>query len=122
MKILVVDDEDDVRLVARMSLERLGGMSVTEVSGGDQAVAAAVRERPDAVLLDVTMPGMDGIETLAALRADAETASIPVIFLTARAMPGEVEHLKQLGALDVLTKPFDPAMLPARVRALLQRP
>jgi CheY-like chemotaxis protein len=120
VRILIVDDEDDIRTIARLSLERLGGMSVSEARSGKAALEAAARERPDAILLDVMMPEMDGAATLAALRRGPATAGIPVLFLTAKALPGEVERLKGLGAVAVLTKPFDPSALAGQVRAALE--
>ena len=122
MKILIVDDEDDIRTIARLSLERLGGMAVIEARTGRDALEAAAREKPDAILLDVMMPEMDGATTLAALRRDEATAGIPVLFLTAKALPGEVERLKGLGAAAVLTKPFDPSALAGQVREALAAP
>jgi CheY-like chemotaxis protein len=120
MKILIVEDEDDIRTIVRLSLERLGGMSVIEARSGRAALEAAARDRPDAILLDVMMPELDGAATLAALRRDPGTSGIPVIFLTAKALPGEVERLKGLGAAAVLTKPFDPGTLPGQVRAAIE--
>jgi CheY-like chemotaxis protein len=119
VKILIVDDEDDIRTIARMSLERIGGMSVLEAASGPEALEIAVREAPEAILLDVMMPEMDGTATLAALRANDETSAIPVVYLTAKALPGEVERLKALGALGVLTKPFEPMTLAQQVRDTL---
>ena len=122
MKILIVEDEDDIRTIVRLSLERLGGMAVIEAGGGRAALELALRERPDAILLDVMMPELDGAATLEALRRDEVTARIPVIFLTAKALPGEVERLRSLGAVAVLTKPFDPAALAGQVRAAIEQP
>lgn len=119
MKILLIDDSDDIRLVARMSLSRLGGMTVVEADGGEAGLRKAAEEKPDAILLDMMMPGMDGPSTLAALRQNPATASIPVIFLTAKAMKTEIDQLKALGALGVLTKPFNPKTLAADVNQLL---
>lgn len=119
MKILVVDDEADIRRIARLALQKIGGMEVAESEGGAATVDTAHAERPDAILLDVMMPGIDGPGVLAALREREGTKDVPVIFLTAKAMPAEVEHLKSLGATGVLTKPFDPLRLAANVRALL---
>jgi CheY-like chemotaxis protein len=120
VKVLIVDDEPDIRRIARLSLVRLGGMEVVEAANGDEALSAAGIERPDAILLDVMMPGRDGPSTLAALRADAATAAIPVVFLTAKAMVAEVERLRSLGAIGVLTKPFDPMTLAADLRSALE--
>ena len=119
MKILIVDDEDDIRAISRLALGRVGGMDVTDAASGRDAIAKAVTEAPDAILLDVMMPEQDGPATLALLKADPRTAGIPVIFLTAKAMGSEVERLRTLGANGVLTKPFDPMSLAASVRAIL---
>lgn len=119
MRILIIDDEADIRSVARLSLSRLGGMEVVEAARGAEGVGKAREEKPDVILLDVMMPAMDGTATLAALRAQPATARIPVIFITAHAMPAELEGLRGLGAAGVLTKPFDPGTLAADVRALV---
>ncbi len=119
MKVLVIDDEDDIRQISRLALARVGGMDVVDTGASVEAVEMAVRERPDAILLDVMMPGRDGPATLAALRADPRTAAIPIVFLTAKVMPAEILRLKELGAAGVLTKPFDPMTLAASLRAVL---
>lgn len=119
MKVLVIDDEDDIRRVARLSLAAVGGMDVCEASSGSAAVRRAREEQPDVVLLDMMMPGMDGPATIRALRGDPETADIPVVFLTAKAMSAETERLKALGACGVLVKPFDPLALPRLLRELI---
>ena len=119
MKVLVIDDEVDIRRIARLSLAAVGGMDVCEASGGTSAVRKARDEQPDVVLLDMMMPGMDGLATFRALREDPETADIPVVFLTAKVMSAEVDRLKGLGACGVLVKPFDPMTLPRQLRDLL---
>lgn len=119
MKILIIDDEDDIRRISRLALGRVGGMDVIDSPSGTEGVARAIAEAPDAILLDVMMPERDGPETLGVLKSDPRTARIPVIFLTAKAMPAEIERLRALGAVGVLTKPFDPMTLAASVRALL---
>jgi DNA-binding response OmpR family regulator len=121
MKILVIDDDADIRSIARLSLSRLGGMEVIEAASGDEGVRRAREETPDVILLDLMMPTMDGLDTLAALRAQPATALTPVIFLTARAGE-EAERLRALGAAGVLIKPFDPRTLSQDVRALVARP
>ena len=119
MKVLVIDDEEDVRYVAQLSLGRVGGMTVVEATSGEEGLARARAERPDFILLDMMMPGMDGAATFRALRADEGTAQIPVVFLTAKAMASEVERLKSLGARGVILKPFDPMTLADEIRAIL---
>ena len=120
MKALIVDDEEDVRYVARVSLGNVGGMMVIEACDGKEGIARARAERPDVILLDVMMPGMDGPETLKVLRGYAETAHIPVVFLTAKGMAAQVSELETLGADGIILKPFDPLTLAARVRAILE--
>jgi two-component system, OmpR family, response regulator len=120
LKILIVDDEDDIRQIASLSLTRLGGMEVEEASSGTEAVTRAGETAPDLILLDVMMPAMDGPATFAALRANPRTAGIPVVFLTAASGTEEVARLKALGAAQVVTKPFDPIELPGLVRSVLQ--
>lgn len=118
-KVLVIDDEKDVRYVARISLGRIGGMTVIEASGGEEGIARAKSEHPDFILLDMMMPGMDGSATFHALRQDEETSSIPVVFLTAVAKVAEVQRLRDLGARGVVLKPFDPITLAADLNAIL---
>lgn len=121
MKLLLIEDDDDIRRVARLSLGRLGGMDVIEAGGGAEGLRRAAEHQPDAILLDALMPAMDGPATLAALRADPRTAAIPVVFLTGKTQPGDLSRLRGLGAAGVLTKPFDPVALPIQVRAALGR-
>lgn len=122
MKILIVDDEPDIRRIVRLSLSRLGGMDVVEADSGPAGVRQATVERPDAILLDVMMPGMDGPATMETLRKLPETAGIPVLFLTAKVMPSEQARLRSLGARGVLSKPFDVQTLPNLVRRALEKP
>jgi CheY-like chemotaxis protein len=119
-KVLVIDDEKDVRYIARISLGRVGNMNVIEASSGEEGIARAKSEHPDFILLDMMMPGMDGAATFRALREDEETASIPVIFLTAVAKVAEVQCLKDLGARGVVLKPFDPITLARDLTAMLE--
>ncbi|MDP7385677.1 MAG: response regulator [Nitrospinota bacterium] len=118
-KILIIDDEEDILLISQMSLRKVGGFEVVTALGGEEGLEKAVRERPDLIVMDVMMPGLDGPATLKRLKALPETAETPVVFLTAKTQRNEVERLKNLGAADVLTKPFDPISLPGRIRELL---
>jgi two-component system, OmpR family, response regulator len=120
MKVLIVDDENDIRRVTRLSLTHVGRMEVADASSGPEAIRKALLEQPDAILLDVMMPSMDGPSTLAVLRGNPATAAIPVIFVTAKVMASELERLRSLGAAGVLTKPFDPMTLAGEVRAILE--
>jgi CheY-like chemotaxis protein len=119
VKVLIVDDEPDIRRIAKLGLSRVGGMEVVEAANGAEALVRAKEDKPDAVLLDVMMPGLDGPSTLARLREDPATSGIPVVFLTAKAITAELDRLKVLGAAGVLTKPFDPMTLARELRALL---
>jgi len=118
-KALIIDDEEDVRFVVQMSLGRLGHMHVVEASSGEEGVALAKSEQPTFILLDMMMPGMDGLATFKALRMAPETAAIPIVFLTAKAMASEVRRLEGLGAKGVLLKPFDPLTLAKEIEAIL---
>lgn len=118
-RVLVVDDVDDLIQLARMSLEIFGGHTVLTAHTGPEAIAIASAEQPDAILLDMMMPGMDGPDTIAILRADAATRDIPVIFLTANAQEEAAARLIGLGAVGVLTKPFSARTLAGEVGALL---
>jgi CheY-like chemotaxis protein len=120
VNVLIIDDEDDVRQVVRLSLGRVGGMNVVDAASGAEGVRLATETSPDFILLDLMMPEMDGVETLSRLREDARTAKIPVIFLTAKALPSEIERLRRLGALDVVVKPFNPMTLADELRAILR--
>lgn len=119
MKVLLIDDEDDIRRIAKLSLTRVGGLDVVDAADGATGVALAGAESPDVILLDVMMPGQDGPATLAALRANPATAGIPVVFLTAKAMPEELQRLLKLGVRGVLNKPFDPMTLPGQLKLIL---
>ena len=121
LTILVVDDDADIRRIAALSLERIGGFRVVLASSGEEALTIAAADPPDAVLLDVSMPGADGPETLGALRALPATSAVPVVFFTATSSDAEAERLCALGAAGVVPKPFDLADLPRRLHAILAR-
>jgi len=118
--VLVVDDDDSIREIAQVTLEAMGGWQVHTASSGLEAVEHALRKQPDAVLLDVAMPGLDGPSTVRQLQADETTRRIPVLLLTARVQPAERERFAALpGVAGVISKPFDPMRLPGQVAALL---
>ena len=117
--VLVVDDDDSVREVTGMSLELVAGWKVLQADGGGAALELARSHHPDAVLLDVMMPEMDGPTTLRHLRADPATRDIPVVLLTAKVMAGEREEWAELAVHGVIAKPFDPMQLHLDVARLL---
>jgi two-component system OmpR family response regulator len=121
VRILIVDDEPDIRRIAGLALRKLGGHELLEAENGMEALRLAAEHKPDVILLDVMMPLMDGPTTLAALKQNVATASIPVVFLTAKAIASEVERFKRMGALAALTKPFDPMTLDRDLKAALGR-
>ncbi len=120
-KIMLVEDDGDIRTVAAMSLEMVGGMDVLACESGEAALDAIAAFGPQLVLLDVMMPGMNGPEVLARMRARPEGVQVPVAFMTAKVQPEEIRALLALGVIDVIAKPFDPMTLPDQVKALWER-
>ncbi|GAB3167220.1 response regulator [Myceligenerans halotolerans] len=118
-RILVVDDEEAIRDIVRTGLEMVAGWDVDVAADGVQAVAMCGADPPDAVLLDVMMPTMDGPTTFARLQEDPRTRSVPVILLTAKVQPAERRRYEELGVAGVLAKPFDPLTLPDQIAGLL---
>ncbi|GIW10935.1 MAG: response regulator [Chloroflexi bacterium] len=116
--ILLIEDEPDIRTVAKLALEAVGGYHVEVAASGPEGVALAQRVPPDLILLDVMMPGMDGVATFQALREVSVVAHAPVVFLTAKAQRHEIEHYRTLGAAGVISKPFDPLTLSQLVEAI----
>jgi two-component system alkaline phosphatase synthesis response regulator PhoP len=118
--ILVVEDEDDIAELLRYNLER-DGFRVLVSDSGEKGFDAARRESPDLVLLDLMLPGLDGLEVCRRLKQGAATAGIPIIMVTARGEEADIVAGLELGAEDYVTKPFSPRVLVARVRAVLRR-
>jgi two-component system, OmpR family, alkaline phosphatase synthesis response regulator PhoP len=119
-RVLVIDDEAPIRLLCRVNLEA-EGMQVLEASDGPSGLELAREERPDVVLLDVMMPGLDGWRVAADLLDDGRTNAIPIIFLTARAELRDRARGLDIGGVDYVTKPFNPLELAPLVRDLLGR-
>lgn len=111
-RVMCVEDDEDIRTVLEFSLGTLGGYEVMCCASGPQALAAAPAFAPDLILLDVMMPLMSGPEVLAALRQTDRLRNVPTVFMTAKAMPEEVESLLVHGATGIIVKPFDPVTLP----------
>jgi CheY-like chemotaxis protein len=117
-RVLVIDDEPDVRWLIRLSLER-AGHEVIDAEDGLRGVALAQKQRPEIIVLDLMMPVMDGYAVLAELAKDQRTASVPVVVLSARAIPDEAERAVGAGARRFLEKPFDPDLLAGELDSLL---
>ncbi len=119
IKVLHVDDDEDILEIAMMSLELSGDIEVLRCSSGEEALRKAHEFNPDLFLLDVMMPGMTGPQTLEKLRERPDLKNVPIIFMTARVSAATQEELFKLGAIDVIGKPFDPLMLSARIKSAL---
>jgi CheY-like chemotaxis protein len=116
--VLYVDDEPDIREVVEMALNLVSGIAVKTCGSGTEALQLMPILLPDLVLLDVMMPGLDGPATLARMRSDPALNRIPVVFMTAKALPQEVDRFMSLGAVGVISKPFDPMQLATRVQEI----
>jgi CheY-like chemotaxis protein len=117
-KILYAEDEADIREIAMLAIETLGGFEIVSCYCGAEVIDLARQFQPQLILLDVMMPIMDGPTTLLALKQDPHLNQIPVIFLTAKIMNDEVSRFKEMGAIDVIAKPFDPITLSAQIQAI----
>lgn len=120
-KVLLVDDDPDIRIIGSMSLRNVGKWQVVVAEDGAAAVEAVERERPDLVLLDVVMPGLDGPATLRRIRELPAGATLTVLFLTAKSQETERTRLLALGAQGVLAKPFSPMLLPRQICLILEQ-
>src|SRR6187402_3261042 len=120
-RVLFVEDDPDIQTVARMALEALGGFTVLGCGSGAEALNRVEAFAPDLILLDVMMPGMDGLETLQSLRLLPGASAVPVVFMTAKVQAQEISEYRAAGAVDVIAKPFDPMTLPATVRSIWRR-
>ena len=118
--ILLIDDEADIREVASISLEAVGGWRVSTAPGGHDGIAQAIAGQPEVILCDVMMPGIDGPATVELLKGDLRTAGIPVILLTARVQSADRLGFDQLDVVGVIAKPFDPMALSGQVEAFLE--
>lgn len=119
MKVLLVDDDADLRTIGSLSLTTVARWTVVLAASGQEAVELARQERPNVILLDAMMPRLNGAGTFALLRAHEATAAIPIIFMTAKAQTRDLEQYLSLGAAGVISKPFDPMTLAARIVDIL---
>jgi DNA-binding response OmpR family regulator len=118
-RVLVIDDEDGVREVIQFSLEAIAGWDVITASSGHEGLLKAGNEQPDAILLDVMMPNLDGVATFQQLQRQPSTQCVPVILLTAKAQAREEKQFLQLGIAGIVIKPFKPQDLVQQVRTIL---
>lgn len=121
LRVLYVDDDQDIRTIVMISLDGQPDITLETAASGQQALEASQRFKPQLILLDVMMPGMDGPTTLAQLRRSPGMEQVPVAFVTAKVQPGEVSELLALGASAVISKPFNPIQLPEQVRTLWRK-
>jgi len=118
-KILHVEDDEDIQAIALIALETIGGFDVCQCSSGQDALNAVGAYKPDLYLLDAMMPGMSGIETLAALRQAEDAHNVPAVFMTAKAQENEISEFLNCGATGVITKPFDPMLLAGQILEII---
>jgi CheY-like chemotaxis protein len=118
-RLLMIDDEESIHIVVKFGINMAAGWDVLSASNGKIGIDTAAKELPDAILLDVMMPEMDGIATFKALQANPLTAKIPVIFLTAKAQTAERRQFNDLGVSGVITKPFNSLDLPEQIAKIL---
>ena len=118
--VLLVDDEDDIREVAQMSLEVTAGWNIEGANCGNDGIERAIELKPDAILLDVMMPDMDGPTTFKKMKEIPELVGIPVILMTAKVQASDMEYFSEIGVSGVIPKPFDPMSLADRVRDILK--
>jgi two-component system, OmpR family, alkaline phosphatase synthesis response regulator PhoP len=119
-RILIIDDEETIQTVVQFGIRMQVGWDVLTASSGMQGIATAQTEPLDAILLDVMMPEMDGIDTFKRLQADPQTERIPVIFLTAKAQTADKRQFSELGVSGVITKPFNSLDLPEQIVKILR--
>ena len=118
-RILMVDDDPAIRKIGEICLSRVGRWEVKIASSGHEALEIGPDFRPDVILLDVMMPGMDGPATLKRLQENAQVCATPVIFMTAKVQSHEIDAYSKLGAAGVISKPFDPMTLPSEIKQIL---
>jgi CheY-like chemotaxis protein len=118
-RILIIDDEDDIREVAKASLELMGGFTVLLASSSHEGLVKAETEQPDAILLDVMLPDIDGTTTFKHLQSNPTTRQIPVILLTAKVQSVDQRRFADLGVMAVIPKPFDPINLASQISEVL---
>jgi CheY-like chemotaxis protein len=119
IKLLHVEDDGDIREIAQMSLDMSGDFEVVQCESGEAALKAVEGFTPDVMLLDMMMPGMTGRQTLEKMREMPHLKDVPAIFMTARAQQSEQDELREIGASEVISKPFDPMSLADQIKAII---
>jgi CheY-like chemotaxis protein len=117
--VLIIDDEEDIREIVQLALETVGGWEVFTAESGSEGLIQAEIQQPDAILLDMMMPDMDGFTTLANLQANPTTRDIPVIFITAKVETIDRNRCAELGVVAIIAKPFDPMRLTTQIANIL---
>ena len=117
--LLLIDDEETIQEVVQVGIEIEVGWKVLIASSGLEGIALARKQHPDAILLDIMMPDMDGFSTFSRLQADNTTVSIPVIFLTAKNQPADNKQFQSIGVAGIITKPFNSMTLASRIAQIL---
>lgn len=118
-RILLVDDDPDLRRIALMSLQRIGGWDAECAESGEQAVHMALRAPPDLIVLDAMMPHLDGLQTLRRLRSEPTLSHVPIVFMTAKVQHADIDAYLAAGAIGVVPKPFDPITLPDQLAKIV---
>ncbi|MGB3299846.1 MAG: response regulator [Phormidesmis sp.] len=121
-RILIVDDDADIREATQLCLEITGHWEVLKAANGPDGIAIAQLEKPDAILLDMMLPGMDGLTILQRLRENPATQQIPIVVLTAKAQSHEQQRFGQLNVASVITKPYDPLTISDQISSALSKP
>lgn len=119
--ILYAEDEIDIQKIVKFSLEKIGGFNVKTCNSGFEALNALLDYKPDLILLDVMMPGMDGPTAFKEIRKNPDLSHIPVIFITAKVQASEVDNYKKSGAVYVIVKPFEPVSLPTLITDIWEK-
>ena len=117
-RVCYVEDDEDIQRIVRMSLERVGKMTVEVVGDPTKAIEAMAAFRPDLVMLDWMMPAMDGPTLFKQMKQHPETNALPVVFITAKAAQRDLDELTKMGAAGTISKPFNPKELPEQLRAI----
>lgn len=121
INLLHVEDDADIREIAMMALGISGEFAIIQCESGDEALSEVENSTPDVILLDMMMPGMTGLQTLLHMRKMPHLAEVPAIFMTARTQQSDVDELRAMGNVEVITKPFDPMTLSDQIKEAMAK-